>query len=76
MTEVLKFPTLVAWQKGLNKQRRPRSGSNLFAIIMTSILGIPALETDILFEDRKRKVFEILKHDMSKELKGLPCIRQ
>ena len=43
-------------QKGLEKQHNPRSESSLFAIL-TSILWIPALLTHILFENRKRKVW-------------------
>ena len=37
------------------------SESSLF-VILTSILWIPVQKTSILFENRKRKVFEILKH--------------
>ena len=37
------------------------SGSSLFAI-QTSILELPALVTNILFANRKRKVFKILEH--------------
>ena len=37
------------------------SGSFLFAIL-TSILWILALKTYILFQNRKRKVFEVLEH--------------
>ena len=58
---VLNFQTVVACQKGLDKQCRPRSGSSLFAILI-SLLRIPALNTNILFENRKRKVLEILEH--------------
>ena len=63
---VLKFLTLVASQKGLDKQCRPRSeavwsGSSLFAIL-TSILWIPALITSNFFEHRNKKVFKILEH--------------
>ena len=63
---VLKFRTLIACQKGLDKQGRPRSdcvwsGSSLFATL-TWNLWIPALKTNILFMNRKRKVFEILEH--------------
>ena len=36
-------------------------GSSLFAIL-TSIWLISALKTNTLFENRKRKVFEILEH--------------
>ena len=38
-----------------------RFGYSLFAIL-TSILWIPALITNILFENRMRKVYEILEH--------------
>ena len=52
---VLKFQTLIACQKDLDKQRWSRSaawlGSSLFAIL--KILLIPALKTNILFENRK-----------------------
>ena len=64
MVNVLKVPKLVAFQKCLDKQHRPRSvwsGSFLFAIL-TSILEIPAIKTNILFENRKRKVSENLEH--------------
>ena len=64
MVNVLKFWTLVACQKGLDKQGRPRavwSGSSLFAIL-TSFLLIPVLIPIVLFENRNRKVFEILEH--------------
>ena len=37
------------------------SGSLLFAIL-TGILWIPALKINILFENRMRKVLEILEH--------------
>ena len=37
------------------------SGSSLFDIL-TSSLWFPALKTNILFENRKRKEFEILEH--------------
>ena len=58
---VWNFQTLVLWRKGLDKQGRPKSGSSLFAI-QTTILWIPALKTNILFENRKRIGFEILEH--------------
>ena len=50
--------------KGLDKQGTTReeavwSGSFLFAIL-TSILWIPALKTNYLFENRRRKLFQIL----------------
>ena len=47
--------TLFVCQKGLIKEPKPRSGSSLFAILAT-FLGIPALITNIWFENRKRKV--------------------
>ena len=37
------------------------SGSSMFAIL-TSILWVPSLKTNILFQNRKREVFEILEH--------------
>ena len=37
------------------------SGSSLFGI-QTSLLWLPALETNILFKNKNRKVFEILEH--------------
>ena len=37
------------------------SGSSLLAIL-TSILQIPALKTNILFGNKKRKIFEVLEH--------------
>ena len=67
VVNVLKFWTLVACQKGLDKQLRTRfeeaiwSGFSLFAIL-TSILWIPAQITHIFFENRKWKVCEIWQH--------------
>ena len=70
MVNVLKFPSLNTCQKGLDKQGRPRSDcfwwsslirDSLFAIL-TSILQISALKTNILFENRKRKMFGISEH--------------
>ena len=67
---VLKFQTLVACQKGLDKQCRPRSDCfwrsslirvSLFAIL-TSSWCIPVLITKNLVENRKRNVFEILEN--------------
>ena len=67
---VHKFWTLITCQKGLDKQFRPRSdcsekavwsGSSLFAF-QKSILWIQTMITNILFENPKRKVFQILEH--------------
>ena len=58
---VLKFETLVACQNSLNKQCRPRSESYLFAIL-AAVLLTPALKTNIVFENRKRKMLKILEH--------------
>ena len=67
---VLKVPTLVAFQKCQGKQHRPRSDcfwrSSLIRVFLVCYsdkhFGNPALKTNILFENRKRKVFEILEH--------------
>ena len=55
--------TLVACQKGIDKQLRHRSwsGFSLFAI-QTRILWLPALITNIFFANRKSKVLKILEH--------------
>ena len=60
---VLLFRTLLACQKGLDKQGRPRSDcffrSSLIRVFPvcypTNILRIPALKTNTLFKKRKRK---------------------
>ena len=65
-----KFWTLIACQKILDKQSRPRSDcfwrSSLIKVsllaILTSILWIQTLISKVLFENRKRKVFKILEY--------------
>ena len=59
MVYLLKFWTQVTFQKGLEKQCRTRL---LLKKLLASILWIPAQKTNILFENRERKVFEILEH--------------
>ena len=75
---VLKLRSLFAFLKSLDKQGRPRSDcffrSSLIRVFPVcyvcymymysniSIFCIPALKTNILFENRKREVFGILKH--------------
>ena len=69
MVNVLKFRTLACQKAKTNiadpdqtaSEEAVWSGSSLFAI-QTSILWLPALETIILFENRKRKLFRILEH--------------
>ena len=62
MVNVLKFQTVVACHESLEKEGRPRSDcSSLFAIL-TSIFRVPGLITNILFENRKTKAFEISEH--------------
>ena len=53
---VLNFQTLIACQKGLDKSTDPE-----FAIL-TSILWLATMITNILFEIRKSKVFKILEN--------------
>ena len=56
---VLKFQTLVACQKGLDKQCRPRSDCFLrvFPVCYSDkYLWIPALKTNNLFENRMRNI--------------------
>ena len=62
MVDVLKFWTLVVCQNRIDKQCRPRSdcfwsGSSQFAIL-TGILWIPELTTNILFWGQKRNLFK------------------
>ena len=50
------FRTLNGCQKGEDKQRRPRFAS------LTSILSIAVLISNILFENRKSKGFEVIEN--------------
>ena len=68
---VLIFWTLVAFQNDLYKQCRPRSDCfwrssliRVFPVCYSAkrFFWIPALKTNILFENRKRKVLEILEY--------------
>ena len=70
MENVLKFWKLVTCQKGQVNSAGPGhtaseeavwSGPSLFAI-MSSVLQIPALKTNILFENRRKKMFKIWEH--------------
>ena len=54
-----KRPKQTDWVQTQTRQKQSVPGSSLFAIL-TSILWISVLITSILFEIRKRKVFEIL----------------
>ena len=67
---VLKFWTLIACQKGLDKQCRPRSDCfwrssliRIFAVCYSNQHFVNSSpKTNILFESRKRKVFKNLEH--------------
>ena len=71
LINVLKFRRLVAPPKQAYKnsadsdqtasKEKVWSGYSLFTIL-TTILQIPALKTNVLFENRKWKVFKILEH--------------
>ena len=78
MVNVLKFLTLVACQKGLNKQGRS-SLIRVFPVCRSdSNLWIQSLKTNILFENRKKKVFNILElaHEFISESLGVLVIAQ
>ena len=67
LVDFLKVQTLVACEKGIDKQRRPKSEEAVWwrsslCAILTRILLISAMMTTILFEKKKSKVFEILEH--------------
>ena len=65
MVNVQKFGQLIACRKGLDKQDRPRSDGffRVFPIsTSTKYLRIWALKPNILFENRKKKVFQILEN--------------
>ena len=59
----------------LDKQCRPRTGPSLFVIIRLAFCEFPSLITNILVENRKREVFEILEQLPYNQFeKAMKCI--